>query len=81
MLTDVREADVGSILGFGFAPFSGGTLSWIDMMGTKRFVTLCRKLEKKFGPRFAPNKLLIDLAARDETFYQRFAPARRKEAA
>jgi len=29
-----READVGSILGFGFAPFSGGTLSYIDMMGT-----------------------------------------------
>src|SRR5262249_62146120 len=27
VLTDVREADVGSILGFGFAPFTGGTLS------------------------------------------------------
>ena len=33
VVTDVREADVGSILGFGFAPFSGGTLSYIDMMG------------------------------------------------
>src|SRR5262245_3094282 len=66
VLTDVREADVGSILGFGFAPFSGGTLSWIDMMGTMRFVDLCRKLEKKYGPRFAPNKLLIDLAAKGE---------------
>ena len=81
VLTDVREADVGSILGFGFAPFSGGTLSWIDMMGTKKFVALCRKLEKKYGARFAPNKLLIDLAEHDETFYQRFAPAKRKEAA
>jgi len=80
-LTDVREADVGSILGFGFAPFSGGTLSWIDMMGTKRFVERCRKLEKKYGERFAPNKLLVDLAAKDETFYQRFAPAKKKEAA
>jgi 3-hydroxyacyl-CoA dehydrogenase/enoyl-CoA hydratase/3-hydroxybutyryl-CoA epimerase len=81
VLTDVREADVGSILGFGFAPFSGGTLSWIDMMGTKKFVAVCRKLEKKFGARFAPNKLLLDLAGHDETFYQRFAPAKRKEAA
>ena len=27
VVTDVREADVGSILGWGFAPFSGGTLS------------------------------------------------------
>jgi 3-hydroxyacyl-CoA dehydrogenase/enoyl-CoA hydratase/3-hydroxybutyryl-CoA epimerase len=81
VLTDVREADVGSILGFGFAPFSGGTLSWIDMMGTKRFVELCRKLEKKYGARFAPNKLLIDLAAKGEGFYQRFAPAKKKEVA
>ena len=81
VLTDVREADVGSILGFGFAPFSGGTLSWIDMMGTKRFVELCRKLDKKFGARFAPNKLLLDLAQRGEGFYQRFAPGKKKEAA
>ena len=81
VLTDVREADVGSILGFGFAPFSGGTLSWIDMMGTKRFVELCRKLDKKFGARFAPNKLLLDLAQHGEGFYQRFAPGKKKEAA
>jgi 3-hydroxyacyl-CoA dehydrogenase / enoyl-CoA hydratase / 3-hydroxybutyryl-CoA epimerase len=81
VLTDVREADVGSILGFGFAPFSGGTLSWIDMMGTKRFVQACRVLEKKYGARFAPNKLLLDLAEHDEIFYRRFAPGKRKEAA
>ena len=81
VLTDVREADVGSILGFGFAPFSGGTLSWIDMMGIKRFVELCRKLDKKYGARFAPNKLLLDLAQHNEGFYQRFAPAKKKEAA
>jgi 3-hydroxyacyl-CoA dehydrogenase/enoyl-CoA hydratase/3-hydroxybutyryl-CoA epimerase len=81
VLTDVREADVGSILGFGFAPFSGGTLSWIDMMGTKAFVAACKKLEKKCGPRFAPNKLLLDLAAKGEGFYDRFAPVKKKEAA
>ncbi|HET8544719.1 MAG TPA: 3-hydroxyacyl-CoA dehydrogenase NAD-binding domain-containing protein, partial [Pseudolabrys sp.] len=81
VLTDVREADVGSILGFGFAPFSGGTLSWIDMTGTKNFVAACRKLEKKYGARFAPNKLLLDLATKGEGFYDRFAPAKKKEAA
>jgi 3-hydroxyacyl-CoA dehydrogenase/enoyl-CoA hydratase/3-hydroxybutyryl-CoA epimerase len=81
VLTDVREADVGSILGFGFAPFSGGTLSWIDMMGTKKFVDLCKKLEKKYGDRFAPSKLLLDLAAKNETFYGRFAPPKQKQAA
>ena len=81
VLTDVREADVGSILGFGFAPYSGGTLSYIDMMGTKKFVELCQRLEKKYGARFAPNKLLIDMAAKGESFYSRFAPKRQKAAA
>ena len=56
VVTDVREADVGSILGWGFAPYSGGVLSYIDMMGPKAFVALCRKFEKKFGARFAPAK-------------------------
>jgi 3-hydroxyacyl-CoA dehydrogenase / enoyl-CoA hydratase / 3-hydroxybutyryl-CoA epimerase len=81
VVTDVREADVGSILGFGFAPYSGGTLSYIDMMGTKAFVDLCKKLEKKYGARFAPPKLLIEMAKKNETFYQRFAPPKKKEAA
>lgn len=81
VLTDVREADVGSILGFGFAPFSGGTLSYIDFMGVKNFVALCERLEKKYGSRFRPNALLLDLAAKDETFYGRFASGGKKEAA
>ena len=77
VLTDVREADVGSILGFGFAPFSGGTLSYIDMMGVKRFVELCQRLEKKYGARFAPSKLLLDMAQKGESFYGRFAPGKK----
>lgn len=74
VVTDPREADVGSILGFGFPPFTGGTLSYIDFMGPQKFVELCLKLEKKYGSRFAPPKLLIDMAARGETFYSRFTP-------
>jgi len=74
VVTDVREADVGSILGFGFAPWSGGTLSYIDMMGTENFVALCKKLQKKHGVRFKPNKLLIEMAKNGESFYQRFNP-------
>jgi 3-hydroxyacyl-CoA dehydrogenase/enoyl-CoA hydratase/3-hydroxybutyryl-CoA epimerase len=74
VITDPREADVGSILGFGFAPFTGGTLSYIDFMGTKKFVELCHKLEAKYGSRFTPPKLLIEMAAKGETFYGRFPP-------
>ncbi len=76
VITDIREADVGSILGFGFAPFSGGTLSYIDMMGTRPFVALCRQLAESWGPRFKPCQLLEEMALKNETFYGRFAPTR-----
>src|SRR5207302_167776 len=79
VVTDPREADVGSILGFGFAPFTGGTLSFIDFMGTRKFVELCHKLEAKYGSRFTPPKLLTEMAAKGETFYGRFPP--KKQAA
>jgi 3-hydroxyacyl-CoA dehydrogenase / enoyl-CoA hydratase / 3-hydroxybutyryl-CoA epimerase len=71
VIVDPREADVGSILGFGFAPWSGGTLSYIDGMGAKAFVAICKDLEKKHGSRFKPNKLLVEMAAKGETFYGR----------
>ena len=81
VVTDVREADVGSILGFGFAPFTGGTISYIDGMGVMNFVQMCNDLAKTCGDRFKPSKLLTDMANKGETFYSRFAPAKRKAVA
>jgi len=81
VLTDVREADVGSILGFGFAPYSGGTLSYIDMIGAKAFVARCERLAAGYGERFEPSPLLRDLARAGDTFYGRFAPEAPKAAA
>lgn len=74
IVTDPREADVGSILGFGFAPYTGGTLSYIDGMGVKTFVELCEKLAASYGDHFKPTPLLLDMAAKGETFYGRFDP-------
>lgn len=69
VVTDPREADVGSIIGFGFAPYSGGTLSFIDNMGAAAFVKLCESLAKKHGERFKPNRLLKRMAKTGESFY------------
>lgn len=69
VVTDPREADVGSIIGFGFAPYSGGTLSYIDNMGAAAFVKLCESLAKKHGERFKPNRLLKRMAKTGESFY------------
>jgi 3-hydroxyacyl-CoA dehydrogenase/enoyl-CoA hydratase/3-hydroxybutyryl-CoA epimerase len=81
IVTDPREADVGSILGFGFAPYTGGTLSYIDGMGVKTFVALCEKLAAAYGDHFKPAALLRDMAAKGETFYGRFDPYGEKKAA
>ena len=69
IVTDPREADVGSILGFGFAPYSGGTISFIDGMGLKAFVARAKALAVKYGPRFEPGEKLAGMAERGETFY------------
>ena len=80
VVTDPREADVGAILGWGFAPYTGGPLSLIDTIGTKRFVEECDRLAQKYGKRFAPGKQLRDMAETGDTFYNRFKPGRRKAA-
>jgi 3-hydroxyacyl-CoA dehydrogenase/enoyl-CoA hydratase/3-hydroxybutyryl-CoA epimerase len=74
VVTDVRDADVGAIIGWGFAPWSGGPLSLIDMVGAKEFVETCDALAQKYGERFKPNRLLRDMAEKGDTFYARFAP-------
>ncbi|MDX8476887.1 3-hydroxyacyl-CoA dehydrogenase NAD-binding domain-containing protein [Mesorhizobium sp. VK24D] len=79
IVTDPREADVGSILAFGFAPFTGGALSYIDGIGAKRFVKIAKGLHKKYGAEFKAPKLLLDMAEKGETFYQRFDPYQKGE--
>ena len=79
VITDPRDADVGAILGWGFAPFTGGPVSFIDTMGAAAFVARCEAFASDHGERFTPNHLLRDMAARNDTFYTRFAPG--KEAA
>lgn len=74
IVTDPREADVGSILAFGFAPYTGGVLSYIDGIGVAKFVKIAKKLQKKYGAGFKAPKLLLEMADKGETFYQRFNP-------
>lgn len=81
IVTDPREADVGSILAFGFAPYTGGTLSYIDGMGAAKFVAEAKTLEKKYGAQFKAPKLVLDMARDGTTFYTRFGAAAINKAA
>ena len=72
VLTDIREGDVGAILGWGFAPWSGGPFSWLDMLGAPKAVEICDALTARHGQRFSTPKLLREMAATGDSFYGRF---------
>ncbi len=76
VLMDIREGDVGAILGWGFAPWSGGPLSWLDMVGTPWAAETTNALAKKHGERFKAPDLLEAMANEGESFYERFDPAK-----
>jgi len=69
VLTDIREGDVGAILGWGFAPWSGGPFSWLDMLGAGFAVEVCDRLETECGARFRAPQMLRDMAGTDTRFY------------
>ena len=68
VLRSVADANLGSIFGWGFAPFHGGTLQFINAYGIDKFVTRALELAEKVGARFAPPSSLIDMAKHGKTF-------------
>ena len=74
VLMDIREGDVGAILGWGFAPWSGGPLSWLDILGTPYAAERCQTLCETYGQRFECPPLLADMGKNNEAFYERFSP-------
>ena len=75
VLEDIREGDVGAILGWGFAPWSGGPFSWLDIIGTPYAAERCDQLQAAHGDRFACPDLLREMAAKGQSFYGRFGQA------
>ena len=59
VLRSVADANIGSIFGWGFAPFHGGALQFIDAMGAAAFVARSRELAARFGPRFEPAAVVV----------------------
>ncbi|MEM9499874.1 MAG: 3-hydroxyacyl-CoA dehydrogenase NAD-binding domain-containing protein [Pseudomonadota bacterium] len=72
VLEDIREGDVGAILAWGFAPWSGGPFAWLDIIGTPYAAERCDALAKTYGARFETPKLLREMADSGDSFYARF---------
>lgn len=81
VITHPADGDVGSILGWGFPPYTGGTLSLIETVGLAEFVAECDRMAEAYGPRFEVPASLRERAERDEPFYPREVPAETRSAA
>ncbi|QDZ29756.1 3-hydroxyacyl-CoA dehydrogenase NAD-binding domain-containing protein [Noviherbaspirillum sp. UKPF54] len=64
----VADANIGSIFGWGFAPFQGGALQYINAYGVDNFVRRARELAERYGEYFAPANILVKMAQEGKRF-------------
>ena len=69
IIASPRDGDIGAVFGVGFPPFRGGPFKWMDAEGLPTIVEKLQALEAEHGPHFAPPKILLDKAAKGETFH------------
>ena len=69
VITHAEDGDIGSIFGWGFPPYTGGTLSYIDTMGVREFVAECDRMAKAYGERFEVSSWLRERAVKSQSFY------------
>ena len=70
VLTSAADANIGSLLGIGFPPWTGGVLRYIDQYagGPAGFVTRARELAERYGAHFEPPASLVAKAKAGETY-------------
>jgi 3-hydroxyacyl-CoA dehydrogenase / enoyl-CoA hydratase / 3-hydroxybutyryl-CoA epimerase len=73
VVRDPQSADLGAIFGWGFAPYTGGPMSYIDTVGLENFVRTADGLAQRFGNRFAPPKSFREMADTGATLYKEAA--------
>jgi len=68
VVRSVGDANIGSIMGIGAPPWTGGTLQFVNYVGVRPFAARAAELAKKYGARFSPPKLLLEMAERNQRF-------------
>jgi 3-hydroxyacyl-CoA dehydrogenase/enoyl-CoA hydratase/3-hydroxybutyryl-CoA epimerase len=81
VVTHPADADIGSIFGWGFPPYTGGTISFIETVGLEAFVGEADRLAGLYGDRFAVPDSLREMAKNGETFYGNAEAAAHRSAA
>ena len=69
IITEPRDIDIAVIFGFGFPPFRGGVLHAADTAGIGHVVKRMGEFQKKYGERFTPAKMLVDMERSGKKFF------------
>lgn len=68
IITSPTDGDIGAVFGLGFPPMKGGPFRFMDTYGVSKIVDLMNNYRNKYGERFAPTQLLVDMAKENKTF-------------
>ena len=64
VLESIIDANIGSIFGIGFAPWTGGAIQFLNQYGLDQAVQRANELEAKYGERFkAPQRLVESVSS------------------
>ncbi len=74
LVRDARDVDLALIFGIGFPPFKGGLLFWADTVGIEKILEMLKPYAA-LGPRYAPTRLLNELAGVGRGFYTGLGPS------
>ena len=66
VLESVIDANVGSIFGIGFAPWTGGAIQFLNQNGIEKSLQRSEQLAAQYGERFNPPQLLKDKVQKKE---------------
>lgn len=69
IVRSARDGDVGAIFGVGFPSFRGGPFRYVDVLGPVEVLRRMRSLEQRFGARFEPAPLLVEMARSGKRSY------------
>jgi len=69
ILNSPRDGDIGAVFGLGFPPFLGGPFRYVDAQGIENVLAELNQLQEKYGERFKPAQLIVDMAKEGKTFY------------
>ena len=68
VLTSVGDGNIGSIMGIGFPPHTGGVYQCVNAYGVKAFADRAEELAALYGDTFTPAKMLREMASKGRTF-------------